>query len=82
MFKSYYVSVDMGNKKMLFSPINRFPSDNYGVYVVRFFVAFGIFTVVSAIGAMIWQTFNDPFKKNKLMYGQDGIRLVSYQKPN
>jgi hypothetical protein len=72
----------MGNKKMLFSPINRFPPDSYGVYVVRFFVAFGIFTVVTAIGAMIWQTFNDPFKKNKFMYGQDGVRLVSYQRAN
>ncbi len=66
----------MGMKKMYFSPINRFPSETYGVYVIRFLVGFGIFTVVSAIGAMIWQTFNDPFRKNKLMLDQDGVRLV------
>lgn len=40
----------MGMKKMYFSPINRFPSETYGVYVIRFLVGFGIFTVVSAIG--------------------------------
>jgi hypothetical protein len=72
----------MENKKMLYSPINRFPSESYGKYVIRFLIAFGIFTIVVAIGAMIWQMFNDPFRKNKLMYGQDGVRLVSYQRPN
>lgn len=66
---------------MFFSPINRFPSESYGVYVIRFFLGFGVFMVVSAIGAMIWQTFNDPFRKNKLMYDQDGVRLVEYQRP-
>lgn len=69
-------------KKMYFSPINRFPSETYGVYVIRFLVGFGLFTVVSAIGAMIWQTFNDPFRKNKLMLDQDGVRLVEYHRPN
>lgn len=26
LFKSYYVSIDMEGKKMLYSPLNRFPS--------------------------------------------------------
>lgn len=70
----------MKNKKMLFSPINRFPTENYGIYIIRFLIGFGAFMFVSAFLAIIWQTFNDPYKKNKLMYGQDGVRLVSYQK--
>lgn len=78
LFKSYYVSIDMADKKMFFSPINRFPSENYGVYVVRFFVGFGIFMIVTAIGAMIWQMCSDPYQKNKLRFGQEGIQLVSY----
>lgn len=73
----------MKNSRLLFSPINRYPSESYGVYVVRFLIGFGIFTVVSAICVMVWQMFNDPFKKNKLTYSQDGgVRLVSYQKTN
>ncbi len=72
----------MKNKKMLFSPINRFPPENYGVYIIRFLLGFGLFMFLSAIVAIIWQTFNDPFRKNKLMYGQEGVRLVSYQRPN
>lgn len=26
LFKAYYVSIDMENKKMLYSPLNRFPA--------------------------------------------------------
>jgi hypothetical protein len=45
-------------------------------------IGFGVFTFVVAIVAMIWQMFNDPFRKNKVLYGQDGVRLVTYQRPN
>lgn len=81
-FKSYYVSVDMQNKKMLFSPINRYPTEYYGVYIIRFFIGFGIFTIAAAFIAMIWQNINDPFRKNRLMLEQDGVRLVTYQRTN
>ena len=71
----------MKEHQMLFSPLNRFPSENFGVYIVRFFVGFTIFTVIVAIGAMIWTFFGDPFRRNKISYGADGGELVSYQKP-
>lgn len=66
----------------MFSPVNRFPEESYGVYIIRFIVGFILFLMMAGCGAMIWQTFNDPFRKNKFEYGQDGVRLVSYQKPS
>ena len=65
---------------MLFSPLNRYPSESYGVYIVRIMVGFFFFMIVSAVFVMIWQTFNDPFQKNKISFSQDGVRLVSYQR--
>jgi hypothetical protein len=82
LFKSYYVSIDMENKKMLYSPINRFPSYSYGVYIIRFMIGFALFTVVVAFVAMIWQMFSDPLRKNKVVYGQDGVKLINYQRTN
>ena len=67
---------------MLFSPLNRFPSEYFGVYLVRIFIGFVIFTVVVAVIVMIWSFFGDPFRKNRISYGEDGVKLVSYQKPN
>lgn len=64
LFKSYYVSIDLENKKMLYSPLNHFPSNNYGVNVIRFLIGFAFFTIASAIGAMLWQNLNDPYRKN------------------
>lgn len=67
---------------MLFSPLNRYPSESLGVYIVRAFVGFFFFMIVSMVAVMIWQTFNDPFHKHKLSHSQDGgVRLVSYQRP-
>ena len=55
----------------MYSPINRFPQESYGIYLLRFIVGFGFFMILAAAGAMIWQSFNDPlFQKNKLDYGQ------------
>lgn len=82
LFKAYYVSIDMENKKMLYSPLNHFPAQSYGVYVIRFLIGFGVFTIATALVAMLWQNFNDPFRKNKFVQGQDGIQLVSYEQPN
>ena len=48
---------------------------------MRFFVGFGIFTVFVAIGALIYQTFNDPFRKNQITYSHEGIKLVPYHRP-
>ena len=69
LLRNYYISIDMKGNRILYSPTNKFPSSFSGVYVIRFFVGFGIFTVVVAIGAMIYQTFNDPFRKNRISYG-------------
>ena len=79
--KNYYVSIDMKNKRFYYSPTNRYPSSFSGVYVVRFLVGFGLFTVVVAVGALIWQTFNDPLRKNRITFNHEGIRLVpEYQR--
>ena len=81
LIKGYYISIDMQNSRMFYSPTNKFPSEFSGVYVVRFFVGFGIFTVIVAIGALIYQTFNDPFRKNQITYSHEGIKLVPYHRP-
>lgn len=71
----------MENKKMLYSRLNHFPSESYGVYIIRFMIGFGIFTIAAAFAAMLWQKFNDPFTKNKMMYGHEGVKLVTYSRP-
>ena len=82
LFKSNYISIDLLERQMLFSPLNRYPSESLGVYIVRAFVGFFFFMIVSMVAVMIWQTFNDPFHKHKLSHSQDGgVRLVSYQRP-
>ena len=60
----------MKNKRFYYSPTNRYPSNFSGVYIVRFFVGFGFFTIVVAIFALIWQTFNDPLRKNRISFNQ------------
>ena len=54
---------------MLFSPLNRFPSEYFGVYIVRVLVGFGLFTLVVSLVVMVWSFFGDPFRKNKITYG-------------
>jgi hypothetical protein len=70
LFKNYYISIDMKGKRLLYSPINRFPSTFSTIYVIRFFVGFGIFTIFAAVIAFIWQKFTDPFEKTKGSYEQ------------
>ena len=80
LLKGYYISIDMKNNRFFYSPINRFPSSFSGIYVVRFLVGFGLFTVIVAVFALIWQTFSDPFRKNRITY-DEGIKLVpEYQR--
>lgn len=61
---------------MMYSPLNRFPSQSYGIFIIRFLIGFGVFTIASALVAMLWQNFNDPFKQNRFIHDHDGIRLV------
>ena len=43
-------------------------------------IGFAFFTIASAIGAMLWQNLNDPYRKNEIRRTHDGVRLVSYDK--
>lgn len=81
-FKSYYVSIDVEERKMYYSPLNRFPAQNYGVYVLRALICFALFLTVATMGAMIWQIFNDPYRKNQRMFRFGGVRLVEYERAN
>ena len=69
----------MQRKRLMYSPINRYPSEFNTVYIVRFLVGFGLFTILVAVIAMVWQTFSDPDRKNRIVYDHEGIRLVPYQ---
>lgn len=82
LLRNYYISIDIKTNRIFYSPTNKFPSSFSSVYIIRFLVGFALFTVVVAIGAMIYQTFNDPYRKNRITYGHEGIRLVpEYQRP-
>lgn len=80
-FKTHYVSIDMQDKQLLFSPLNRYPQESYGIYLVRTVIGFALFMVVAFVGVIIWQSFNDPSHRHHLSVGGGGIKLVSYQRP-
>jgi hypothetical protein len=80
LFKNYYVSIDMKGQRLLYSPINRSPSNFSSVYLVRVFVGFAVFAVIAGIFIFFWRLFTDPFRKKRINYEQEGIRLVPYRK--
>ena len=41
-----------------------------------------LFTVIVAIIVGIWANFSDPNKRNTIRYGREGIKLITYQRPN
>ena len=81
LLKNYYISIDMDNNKVLYSPVNRFPTSYFnGVYLIRFIGIFGLIVLVVALTSMIWQAYTDPLRKKRIRYGHEGIRLVPYRR--
>lgn len=77
-FKNYYVSIDMRNSKMLFSPLNHFPAPNHSINMIRFLIGFAFFFVSASLAAMVWQKLNDPWQKNKMLQTQGPNGLFSH----
>lgn len=63
----------MKQQTLLFSSINKFGTGLSTIFVLRFFIYFIIFTIVVAIFVGIWASFSHPIRRNKLLYGREGV---------
>lgn len=58
LLKSYYLSLNLKTKTLLFSPLNHFPSDFNSVNILRFLIFFMVFMLGACMVIIVWQQFN------------------------
>ena len=82
LLRSYYISINIQNKVMLFSPLNRFSPEITTAEIIRFLSIFLGFMFGACICIVVWQKFNmPPRQSSRFSHGKEGFRLVAYQRP-
>lgn len=83
LLKGYYISLNLVQKSMLFSPLNRFTPEITTAEIIRFVVIFMLFMFFACACIVVWQQWNMPkHTRHRFTKSKDGVRLVAYHKPS
>lgn len=82
LLKGHYVSLNLGQQTLLFSPLNRFSPEISTAEIIRFIVIFMLFMFFACACIVVWQQWNMPkSSRHRFQKSKDGVRLVAYHKP-